>query len=169
MTWEYNHYLAHHGVEGQKWGVRRYQNKDGSLTEEGKKRYLKDADEVIAESEKKLAILDDYDRMAKTGSLKSKHQEVNDVVKAYRDCGYSDAQIRAELNTTVSYIDDLREANQSVIDYERKMSDFVKSNERVTLKDIQKYNKQIVSKQGGSQSYMKGYQKERWKKATKED
>lgn len=31
--------LAHHGIKGQKWGVRRYQNEDGSYTEEGKKRY----------------------------------------------------------------------------------------------------------------------------------
>lgn len=30
-------YLAHHGVIGQKWGVRRYQNPDGSLTAEGKR------------------------------------------------------------------------------------------------------------------------------------
>lgn len=30
--------LTHHGIKGMKWGVRRYQNKDGSLTEEGKKR-----------------------------------------------------------------------------------------------------------------------------------
>lgn len=29
--------LYHHGILGQKWGVRRYQNKDGSLTAEGKK------------------------------------------------------------------------------------------------------------------------------------
>lgn len=29
-------YLAHHGIKGQKWGVRRYQNKDGSLTAEGR-------------------------------------------------------------------------------------------------------------------------------------
>ena len=32
-------YLMHYGVKGQKWGVRRYQNKDGTLTNEGKKRY----------------------------------------------------------------------------------------------------------------------------------
>ena len=32
-------YLFHHGIKGQRWGVRRYQNKDGSLTSAGKKRY----------------------------------------------------------------------------------------------------------------------------------
>lgn len=35
-----NDYLSHHGIRGQKWGIRRYQNSDGSLTDEGKKRYL---------------------------------------------------------------------------------------------------------------------------------
>lgn len=35
---EYNSYLAHHGIRGQKWGVRRYQNHDGSLTAEGRRR-----------------------------------------------------------------------------------------------------------------------------------
>lgn len=32
-------YLAHHGIKGMKWGVRRFQNEDGSLTGAGKQRY----------------------------------------------------------------------------------------------------------------------------------
>ena len=34
-----NNVLGHSGIKGQKWGIRRFQNEDGSLTEEGKKRY----------------------------------------------------------------------------------------------------------------------------------
>ncbi len=35
--------LYHHGIKGQKWGVRRYQNPDGSLTAAGKKRIHRDS------------------------------------------------------------------------------------------------------------------------------
>lgn len=35
----YSNELYHHGIKGQKWGIRRYQNPDGSLTPEGRKRY----------------------------------------------------------------------------------------------------------------------------------
>ena len=35
--------LYHYGIKGQKWGVRRYQNDDGSLTPSGKKRYSDDS------------------------------------------------------------------------------------------------------------------------------
>ncbi len=40
--------LTHHGILGQKWGVRRYQNKDGTLTAQGQKRYDRDIKSNLA-------------------------------------------------------------------------------------------------------------------------
>ena len=39
-----NNELYHHGIKGQKWGMRRYQNEDGTLTYQGKMRYMKDSE-----------------------------------------------------------------------------------------------------------------------------
>ena len=47
-------YLEHHGIKGQKWGVRRYQNRDGSLTAEGRKRYSDSS--ILQKSGEKVAL-----------------------------------------------------------------------------------------------------------------
>ena len=44
MCYKKKNELYHYGVLGQKWGVRRFQNADGSLTTAGKARYNKDSD-----------------------------------------------------------------------------------------------------------------------------
>ena len=49
----YESTLTHHGVKGQKWGVRRFQNKDGSLTSAGKKRAEEYREKELSRLDKK--------------------------------------------------------------------------------------------------------------------
>lgn len=72
--WDNYGELYHHGIKGQKWGIRRYQNEDGTLTEEGKKRYYsgysgdfekeKYLEDTTAQSEKELT----QENLGKAGS-----------------------------------------------------------------------------------------------------
>ena len=85
-----NVYLQHHGIKGQKWGVRRFQNKDGGLTPAGIKRYS-DSDSDKTDSNKTTTgkrpfsdILDE-DRMfddiktIKTESFKKASKDISKV------------------------------------------------------------------------------------------
>lgn len=53
--------LYHYGIKGMRWGIRRYQNEDGSYTSAGKKRYLSDKTEKIQRD------IDSYKPFTKTG------------------------------------------------------------------------------------------------------
>ena len=59
--WQYNYTneLTHYGILGMKWGVRRYQNKDGTLTPAGKKRYDRDD---RPKSKHRLKLEENYQR-----------------------------------------------------------------------------------------------------------
>ena len=65
--------LEHHGIKGQKWGVRRYQNEDGTRTAAGKKREKSRSDEPAHE---------DYNKAHSGKSVKD----------------MSDAELRSRLN-----------------------------------------------------------------------
>ena len=47
--------LEHYGVKGQRWGIRKYQNKDGTLTDLGKKRYGGEKAEKYRQAESDIA------------------------------------------------------------------------------------------------------------------
>ena len=55
-------YLEHHGILGMKWGIRRYQNEDGTLTPAGKKRYLYGSDDIDISSTGEVSLLANADR-----------------------------------------------------------------------------------------------------------
>lgn len=83
-----NDELYHHGIRGQKWGRRRYQNKDGSLTPAGKKRYDKEMDKLKAEkkklvnesrTKKKLDKLDQMRSDVNTLKKKNKGENTNET------------------------------------------------------------------------------------------
>lgn len=66
--------LKHWGVKGMKWGVRRYQNKDGSLTPAGQKRYDRDVRENNAKKKDNRINIDGPDpkRWAKEDTHRAK-------------------------------------------------------------------------------------------------
>ena len=73
--------LVHFGIKGMKWGVRRYRNKDGSLTSAGKKRYAENYTAQQRTRDRKLygskAVKRINNRMLKGESVQSaRHNEV---------------------------------------------------------------------------------------------
>lgn len=63
-----NEILEHHGIKGQKWGVRRFQNRDGTLTAAGKRRQIADG-RLRGDSEKeKHGLSDKQKTLIKAGA-----------------------------------------------------------------------------------------------------
>lgn len=68
--WTCGNEIEHHGVLGMRWGIRRYQNKDGSLTSAGKKRYIKQKEKLDSYKERQVhkvnkSISNKYDKVVK--------------------------------------------------------------------------------------------------------
>ena len=79
--------LTHHGILGMKWGVRRYQNKDGSLTPAGKRKAAKMKEKYTELTGK---------RLVRKPTKKSEDQNVSNKKKSIKDL--SDAELRDKIN-----------------------------------------------------------------------
>ena len=100
--------LMHWGVKGMRWGIRRYQNKDGSLTQAGKKRYDKEMGKLKAEekilkkrqrTQDKLNKLEAKRKEVKAlreGKTISKEPEKKPAKRSIKDL--SDDELRAVVN-----------------------------------------------------------------------
>lgn len=151
---ESNEYLEHHGTKGMKWGRRLYQNKDGSLTPAGKKRYNKEMDKLKAEkkklrneerTKKKLDKLNQMKTDVDTLKKKSKGEDVeieNETPEAKRErllkstnakelYENKDLLTTNELNERINRIDtEARLKSKIVEDHQQTGLDYVNSKMR---------------------------------------
>lgn len=107
-----NNELTHWGIKDMKWGVRRYQNKDGTLTDAGIRRYNRDADEK------------GYDKYSSTGAR-------------YKVVGEGKKKRNERLNADANrYVKEDRERTRHLIDESAGMTNKLK-----TLNDKAMQNK----------------------------
>lgn len=91
-----NLYLAHHGVVGQKWGVRRYQNRDGSLTKAGRKH------RGLNPTPRKIDPIKSAKAAGKAAQIKAKNDAKLAVAKAKEDAKL--AKIKAKQDAEIAAI-----------------------------------------------------------------
>lgn len=97
----YSSELYHHGIKGQRWGIRRFENTDGTLTPEGKERYTKKyLNKKIKENDRtirrlKETSLNKYDAFKKRSSrieekLRSENAAHKEALERYNTMSEKD-------------------------------------------------------------------------------
>lgn len=126
--------LYHYGIKGMKWGIRRYQNADGSLTPAGKKRqarqYTKELNKLDKEaSEARADVIRSDIRLHKARNKTDKLEGTKRADKAFD----KEKESSAKYVQTVRRYQDIVAKNKSRIDeiiaegYAIKSKDFVRS------------------------------------------
>ena len=130
--------LYHYGIKGQKWGVRRYQNLDGTLTPEGEKRYgrIFNGDGYSEEYQKRVDTLgSNFRKVADQWSntlddvynerfdefTNSKKKQINEGLKKYRELSskrsaiYSSIRVEEAKKRTPNALREIFESDKSKV------------------------------------------------------
>lgn len=120
--------LYHHGVRGMKWGVRRYQNKDGSLTAAGQKRY----DHDLSENSKKK---------------KDKRLPQEGIKDPNRWAREDNERAKSLVDATSRLNNDLKNANKQAMDRKKKNSTKMDLSKMTDQEMREQINRAILERQ----------------------
>ena len=106
--------LYHWGVKGMKWGVRRYQNKDGSLTDAGQKRYDRDKRENAGKKKGDKVGAADPDRWVREDMTRGRRlaDESSGMVNKLKNANDSAIRNQAKKKMDLSSMSDQEMRNQ---------------------------------------------------------
>lgn len=153
-------YLAHHGILGMKWGVRRFQNKDGSYTKAGLKRYEKardQRDKLVSDAEGRARGSEqnakeykkNYDTLKKEGAkgqtMRKMYGDDIDDDKSFTEMygmSVKDA-FKAELDYNKSKEKSAREGKKAYEKYAEKVKNMDISD--LSHKDVTKKGKELLN------------------------
>ena len=144
--------IAHHGIKGQKWGIRRFQNPDGSLTDEGMRRYgiysqhkqiANKFDSMTSKMSKNKTLLKDkafMDEYKKAGA------DWENELKKYKDKDYRES-IKSGKKMEKAGLSDKKYVNVGK-SYEKKNGEYKRPKTRENAIDIIKYDRDKSQKTG---------------------
>ena len=144
--------LAHHGIKGQKWGERRFQNDDGTLTAAGKERYGSNGEKKLSRAEKK-SIRQEYRK-----AQRERNKELNAINEKYDrkqrentfglDSGSSGKRLQQHLKNEYKRSQEINKWDQRNLDAKRKLrSDLGKKKTDTLLMKWQQNSIDDISKQ----------------------